>query len=76
MKPGKPWLLQDTKENSTIVVLCDKLSHLLRNQTKLKQITGLQNFTPEPNAYDIIWIQWVTGHLTDEDFIAFMTRCK
>lgn len=22
---------------------------------------GLQDFTPEPDSYDVIWIQWVIG---------------
>ncbi len=26
---------------------------------------GLQDFTPEDGRYDIIWIQWVAGHLKD-----------
>lgn len=36
---------------------------------------GLQNFTPEPAKYDIIWCQWVLGHLTDADLLAFFRRC-
>ena len=32
---------------------------------------GLQDFKPEPNTYDMIWIQWVIGHLHDLDFILF-----
>ena len=27
--------------------------------------SGLQNFTPKPNTYDVIWCQWVLGQLTD-----------
>jgi protein N-terminal methyltransferase len=26
---------------------------------------GLQNFCPEEHRYDLIWCQWVLGHLTD-----------
>lgn len=26
---------------------------------------GLQDFTPEEGKYDMIWCQWVLGHLTD-----------
>ncbi|XP_050307160.1 N-terminal Xaa-Pro-Lys N-methyltransferase 1-B [Anthonomus grandis grandis] len=37
---------------------------------------GLQDFRPEPGKYDVIWCQWVLGHLTDEDFVAFFERCK
>ncbi|CAH1389027.1 unnamed protein product [Nezara viridula] len=37
--------------------------------------TGLQNFVPEIK-YDIIWCQWVLGHLTDEDLTIFLKNCK
>ncbi|XP_074651093.1 N-terminal Xaa-Pro-Lys N-methyltransferase 1-like [Tubulanus polymorphus] len=37
--------------------------------------SGLQNFTPEKGRYDVIWIQWVIGHLTDKDFVDFLNRC-
>jgi protein N-terminal methyltransferase len=35
---------------------------------------GLQHFKPEC-IYDVIWIQWVVGHLTDQDYISFFQRC-
>ncbi|XP_067327899.1 N-terminal Xaa-Pro-Lys N-methyltransferase 1 [Anolis sagrei] len=37
---------------------------------------GLQDFSPEPGAYDLIWIQWVIGHLTDDHLAAFLKRCR
>ncbi|KAJ3202369.1 N-terminal Xaa-Pro-Lys N-methyltransferase 1 [Entophlyctis luteolus] len=37
---------------------------------------GLQDFDPVPGRYDIIWSQWVLGHLTDDDLVAFFKRCK
>lgn len=37
--------------------------------------TGLQDFTPQPDKYNIIFIQWVVGYLTDEDLVAFLKRC-
>lgn len=37
---------------------------------------GLQAFTPKHKHYDVIWIQWVVGYLTDEDFVTFLLRCK
>ena len=40
------------------------------------KISGLQDFSPDYNCYDVICIQWVTGYLTDDDFIAFLKRCK
>ncbi|KAM7304429.1 N-terminal Xaa-Pro-Lys N-methyltransferase 1 [Ixodes scapularis] len=37
---------------------------------------GLQDFVPEEGKYDVIWCQWVTGHLTDKDLVAFLRRCR
>ncbi|XP_019457659.1 PREDICTED: alpha N-terminal protein methyltransferase 1-like [Lupinus angustifolius] len=36
----------------------------------------LQDFTPVAGRYDVIWIQWCIGHLTDNDFISFFNRAK
>lgn len=36
---------------------------------------GLQKFTPT-QQYDLIWCQWVLGHLTDRDLVAFFRRIK
>uniref|UniRef100_A0A914X584 Uncharacterized protein n=2 Tax=Plectus sambesii TaxID=2011161 RepID=A0A914X584_9BILA len=41
-----------------------------------KFVQGLQDFVPEQAHYDVIWIQWVSGHLTDDDFVNFFKRCK
>ncbi|KAK2547754.1 N-terminal Xaa-Pro-Lys N-methyltransferase 1-B [Acropora cervicornis] len=37
---------------------------------------GLQDFEPEHGRYNVIWCQWVLGHLTDGDFVDFFTRCQ
>lgn len=37
---------------------------------------GLQDFSPESGAYDVIWTQWVLGHLTDADLLDFFKRCS
>ncbi|XP_046467643.1 N-terminal Xaa-Pro-Lys N-methyltransferase 1 [Neodiprion pinetum] len=37
---------------------------------------GLQNFCPEVGKYDVIWCQWVLGHLQDDDFIKFFSHCQ
>ncbi|XP_020815180.1 alpha N-terminal protein methyltransferase 1 [Drosophila serrata] len=36
---------------------------------------GLQEFTPT-QQYDLIWSQWVLGHLTDSDLVAFFRRIR
>lgn len=37
---------------------------------------GLQDFCPEAQKYDVIWCQWVLGHLNHEDLIKFFKNCK
>uniref|UniRef100_A0A1A7XAD1 protein N-terminal methyltransferase n=1 Tax=Iconisemion striatum TaxID=60296 RepID=A0A1A7XAD1_9TELE len=37
---------------------------------------GLQDFVPETGRYDVIWIQWVIGHLTDDHLVDFLRRCQ
>ena len=37
--------------------------------------SSLQEFTPTAAQYDLVWIQWVIGHLTDTEFVAFLRRC-
>lgn len=50
-------------------VQSDKLKNLYCN--------GMQNFQFEKDRlYDLIWIQWVTGHLTDEHFVEFFKKCR
>lgn len=37
---------------------------------------GLQEFQPKSMRYDVIWSQWVLGHLTNDDFVNFFQRCS
>jgi len=46
---------------------CDKVNRLF--------CSGLQDFVPEPQGYDVIWCQWVLGHLTDDHLVDFFRRC-
>ncbi|CAK5123978.1 unnamed protein product [Meloidogyne enterolobii] len=41
-----------------------------------KFVESLHTFKPSPNFYDLIWIQWVTGQLSDDDLTNFLRRCK
>lgn len=41
-----------------------------------KFVESLHTFKPSPNYYDLIWIQWVTGQLSDDDLTNFLRRCK
>lgn len=38
---------------------------------------GLEDWQPEDGVqYDLVWIQWCAGHLTDEQLVRFLERCK
>jgi protein N-terminal methyltransferase len=37
--------------------------------------TGLESFTPAPNKYNIMFVQWVLGHLPDKLLVKFLRRC-
>ncbi|KAL1840056.1 hypothetical protein VTJ49DRAFT_832 [Mycothermus thermophilus] len=43
---------------------------------------GLEDWEPpcdddgKPRSYDLVWIQWCVGHLTDEQLVGFLRRCK
>ncbi|KAF2109189.1 alpha-N-methyltransferase NTM1 [Lophiotrema nucula] len=37
---------------------------------------GLQDWTLEAGAYDLLWNQWCLGHLTDAQLVAYLSRCK
>jgi len=55
----------------------DKARVYLKDNNKVGEMfcVGLQNFSPAPNTYDVIWCQWVLGHLKDQDLIDFFVRC-
>ena len=38
-------------------------------------LQGLQDVEAKANRYDVVWIQWCIGHLTDEDCVDFLRVC-
>lgn len=54
----------------------DRARESFKGSKKVDQFIcqGLQHFTPEPGTYDVIWCQWVLGHLTDADLESFLRR--
>lgn len=37
---------------------------------------SLRAFAPPADAYDLVWAQWILGHLTDRDVVALLERCR
>ncbi|XP_001491918.2 N-terminal Xaa-Pro-Lys N-methyltransferase 2 isoform X6 [Equus asinus] len=68
------------------VELVDMMESFLLEAQNYLQVKGdkvesyhcysLQEFTPPLGRYDVIWIQWVSGYLTDKDLLAFLSRCR
>ena len=36
----------------------------------------MQEFHPEAGRYDLVWIQWCIGSLTDDDLVEFLKRIR
>ncbi|KAL5278111.1 NTMT1 family protein [Megaselia abdita] len=66
---------QDQKFSEEAKVYCSSSDDSAKRLGTVYNV-GLQKFTPEPNTYDLIWSQWVLGHLTDEDLLEFFKRIK
>ncbi|XP_067323761.1 N-terminal Xaa-Pro-Lys N-methyltransferase 2 [Anolis sagrei] len=47
-----------------------------KHKVNMYYCSSLQQFTPTPQKYDVIWIQWVSGNLTDKDLLSFFIRCQ
>ena len=39
-------------------------------------LASLRDFTPDAKAYDLVWVQWVLGHLTDADVVLLLQRSR
>eukprot|EP01134_Creolimax_fragrantissima_P002789 CFRG2789T1 len=64
-----------------LVELCQKFLDKAKEKIKSPKAerficSTLQDFTPEEGRYDVIWVQWVVGHLKDDDLVEFFARCK
>ncbi|KAK3819181.1 MAG: AdoMet dependent proline di-methyltransferase-domain-containing protein [Linnemannia gamsii] len=74
----------DLVENSAIFVKQAREEYLKAELESGKvcevRCSGLQNVEFEGTSwegrFDVIWCQWVLGHLTEEDLISFFDRCK
>ncbi|KAK4157189.1 alpha-N-methyltransferase NTM1 [Chaetomidium leptoderma] len=56
-----------------------KFTEGLRGRPGVRSIfnTGLEDWQPADGVqYDLIWIQWCVGHLTDAQLVLFLERCR
>ena len=52
----------------------EQLSASYSSRIKLTQ-ASLREFSPAANSYNVVWAQWVLGHLTDMDLVQLLARC-
>lgn len=55
---------------------CNKARESLAGSGRLGVVynIGLQNFEDTGVKYDVVWSQWVLGHLPDDDLVCFFKR--
>ncbi|KOS22135.1 Alpha N-terminal protein methyltransferase 1 [Escovopsis weberi] len=72
-------LLVDIAEQVDVVEPIAKFTQKLVGRPGVRHIhnIGLQDWEPaEGLRYDLIWVQWCLGHLTDLQLVAFLRRCQ
>lgn len=75
-------VLLHVAEQVHLVEVSDKLlaqakEKLSANATRIElEQASLREFAPPPNSYNLVWAQWVLGHLTDTDVVGLLHRCR
>ncbi|KAL1992055.1 hypothetical protein VTN49DRAFT_4087 [Thermomyces lanuginosus] len=76
--------LRNVCEVVDIVEPVEKFAQVIRRSDLVKDgvvgdifVMGLQDWVPpEDRKYDLIWVQWCAGYLTDAQFVEFLVRCR
>ncbi|KAK1976556.1 alpha-N-methyltransferase NTM1 [Colletotrichum cereale] len=71
--------LLDVAEQVDIVEPIAKFTAALQEKPGVGSVfnIGLEEWKPlEGTAYDLVWNQWCLGHLTDDQLVDYMRRCK
>ncbi|KAK5998032.1 Alpha N-terminal protein methyltransferase 1 [Cladobotryum mycophilum] len=72
-------LLVDVAEQVDVVEPVAKFTEGLHGKPGVRNVfnIGLEEWQPaEGVQYDLIWVQWCLGHLTDQQLVEFLERCK
>ncbi|KAK3996631.1 alpha-N-methyltransferase NTM1 [Cladorrhinum sp. PSN332] len=77
----KGLLLDGIARQVDVIEPISKFTAGLKGKEGVRRIynMGLEEWVPEGadgGEYDLIWIQWCVGHLTDEQLVEFLKRCK
>ncbi|KAL6699687.1 alpha-N-methyltransferase NTM1 [Trichoderma pleuroticola] len=72
-------LLLPIAEQVDVVEPVAKFTAALQTKPGVRTVfnVGLQDWRPtEDVRYDLIWVQWCAGHLTDKQLVEFLGRCQ
>ncbi len=72
-------LLLDVAEKVDVIEPIAKFTASLQGKDRVCDVfnIGLEEWQPvDGTQYELVWIQWCVGHLTDEQLIQFLQRCK
>ncbi|OLN83703.1 Alpha N-terminal protein methyltransferase 1 [Colletotrichum chlorophyti] len=72
-------LLLDVAEQVDIVEPIAKFTAALQEKSGVGSVynIGLEEWKPlDGTSYDLVWNQWCVGHLTDDQLVAYLRRCK
>ncbi|GAB1314586.1 Alpha N-terminal protein methyltransferase 1 [Madurella fahalii] len=72
-------LLDGIAQQVDVIEPVAKFTRALSGKPGVRNIfnIGLEDWRPaEGDQYDLIWIQWCVGHLTDGELVRFLERCK
>jgi protein N-terminal methyltransferase len=72
-------LLLDVAQTVDVIEPIAKFTKALDDQDGVGQIfnIGLEEWRPADDAtYDLMWNQWCVGHLTDQQLVEYLERCK
>ncbi|ERS98269.1 hypothetical protein HMPREF1624_05052 [Sporothrix schenckii ATCC 58251] len=82
-------LLLDVADEVDVIEPVAKFTAALAGKPGVRRIfnTGLEGWAPEADSvdggaapglpvYDLVWTQWCTGYLNDDQFVAYLRRCR
>lgn len=73
-------LLDGIAQQVDVIEPIQKFTDELKGKTGVGKVwnMGLEQWEMQDGGerYDLIWIQWCVGHLTDHQLVSFLERCK
>lgn len=80
-------MLLDFVEEVDVVEPVAKFTEALKSKSGVRRVynVGLEDWSPEQpeegedstsNQYGLVWTQWCTGYLNDEQFVEYLKRCR